>query len=228
MLAPEMARAGLRIVGGPGDGRSFDVEDAVELGRGVGGPELSDPMISRRHARLSIDSAGRLTIEDLGSRNGTLVNGRVITGVETLAVGDVIDLGDTTLEVAAVEPSPVAPATSAPVPGGQATATRVARSRSIAAGLPVLSARDLIKRVRIRGAIAAIAVAVVLWLALYVQLENGDDPGLKKSAVVVQPRITTSGTSAPTTTSASPTTTSASPTTTSTSPTTTTTTTKQS
>ncbi len=37
------------------------------------------------------------------------MNGRVITGVETLAVGDVIDLGDTTLEVAAIEPSLVAP-----------------------------------------------------------------------------------------------------------------------
>ncbi len=63
------------------------------------------------------------------------------------------------------------------------------RSRSIAAGLPVLSTRELVKRVRIRGAIAAIAVAVALWLVLYVQLKNGDDPGLKKSAAVVQPAI---------------------------------------
>jgi pSer/pThr/pTyr-binding forkhead associated (FHA) protein len=206
-----MARAGLRVVGGPGDGRSFDVEDAVELGRGVAGsPELSDPAISRRHARLSIDSAGRLTIEDLGSRNGTLVNGRVITGVETLAVGDVIDLGDTTLEVAAVEPSLVAPETSAPLQATEApaeAARRVTRSRSIAAGLPVLSTRELVKRVRVRGAIAAIAVAAALWLAVYVQLKNGDDPGLKKSAVVVQPATTTTGTSSQTTTSTSPTTT---------------------
>jgi pSer/pThr/pTyr-binding forkhead associated (FHA) protein len=224
MLAPEMARAGLRIVGGPGDGRSFDIEDAVELGRGVAGsPELSDPTISRRHARLSIDSAGRLTIEDLGSQNGTLVNGRAIAGVETLAVGDVIDLGDTTLEVAGIEPSLVAPAASAPVPATQGTATRVARSRSLAAGLPVLSTRNLVKPVRIRGAIAAIAVAVTLWLALYVQIENGDDPGLKKSAAVVQPRITTTGTPTQTTTTTSPT-----QTTTTTSPTTTTTTTKPS
>src|SRR5437588_3371265 len=106
-----MGHAMLRVVGGPGDGRSFEVKDAVELGRGVAGsPELSDPAISRRHARLSIDSAGRLTIEDLGSRNGTLVNGRLMTGVEPLAVGDVIDLGDTTLEAAAIEAGPVAPA----------------------------------------------------------------------------------------------------------------------
>jgi pSer/pThr/pTyr-binding forkhead associated (FHA) protein len=205
-----MGHATLRVVGGPGDGRSFDVEDAVELGRGVAGsPELSDPTISRRHARLSIDQAARLSIQDLGSRNGTLVNGRLITDVEPLAVGDVIDLGDTTLEVAAIEPGAVAP----PVAGDQLTRVRpagvptpaaeqpaeaartVTRSRSIAAGLPVLSVRELVKRVRIRGAIAALAVAVALWVALYVQLKNGNDPGLKKSAAVVQPATTTTGTS---------------------------------
>jgi FHA domain len=181
-----MARAGLRVVGGPGAGRGFEVEDAVELGRGVAdSPELSDPAISRRHARLSIDSVGRLTIEDLGSRNGTLVNGRVITGVETLAVGDVIDLGDTTLEVAAIESSLAAPTASAPAPAGGAP-TRVSRSRSIAAGLPVLSTRELVTRVRIRGSIAAIAVVVLLWLVFYVQLKNGDDPGLKKSVATVR------------------------------------------
>ena len=213
----------LRVVGGPGDGRSFEVKDAVELGRGVAGsPELSDPAISRRHARLSIDSAGRLTIEDLGSRNGTLVNGRLMTGVEPLAVGDVIDLGDTTLEVAAIEPGPVPPAapddqltkvkpTGAPVPAAaehpaEPVRTRT-RSRSIAAGLPVMSARELVARVRVRGAVAALAVTAVLWLVLYVQLKNGDDPGLQKNAAVVQPATTTTGTSSQTTTSTSSTTT---------------------
>jgi pSer/pThr/pTyr-binding forkhead associated (FHA) protein len=199
-----MARGRLRVAGGPGDGRSFEVEGAVELGRGVeGSPDLSDPAISRRHARLAIDSAGRLTIEDLGSSNGTFVNGRLITGAQTLAVGDVIDLGDTTLEVAAIEEAAVAPSTAASEPPAEASAEgerRTTRSRSIAAGLPVLSARELVKRVRIRGAIGALAVVVVLWLALYVQLKSGDDPGIKKPVAVVQPAGASSSTSPTTTT----------------------------
>lgn len=206
-----MGHATLRVVGGPADGRSFDLEGTVELGRGGGGSaELSDPTISRRHARLVIDQAGGLSIEDLGSRNGTLVNGRLITGVETLSVGDVIDVGDTTIEVAAVEPGPgVAPVTTdqttrvspagaqappAAEPPAEPDRTRT-RSRSIAAGLPVVSARELVKRVRIRAAIATLAVAVVLWVALYAQLKNGNDPGIKKTAAAVQPATSTSQTS---------------------------------
>jgi pSer/pThr/pTyr-binding forkhead associated (FHA) protein len=217
-----MPRAGLRVVGGPDDGRSFDVEGAVELGRGApGSPELTDPTVSRRHARLSIDSAARLTIEDLGSGNGTLVNGRLITDVATLTVGDVIDLGDTTLEVAAIQLGPVEPTarddqltqvkSTAPRRPGPAEVPAqpprsVTRSRTIAEGLPVLSSRTLIKEVRIRGAIAALAVAAVLWLVLYVQLKDGDDPALKNVAAVVQPANTTTSTSSQTTISTSPTT----------------------
>jgi hypothetical protein len=70
----------------------------------------------------------------------------------------------------------------------------------------VLSSRTLIKEVRIRGAIAALAVAAVLWLVLYVQLKDGDDPALKNVAAVVQPANTTTSTSSQTTISTSPTT----------------------
>jgi pSer/pThr/pTyr-binding forkhead associated (FHA) protein len=236
-----MARATLRVAGGPGSGRSFDVSDALEIGRGLpDSPELSDPTISRRHARLSFDSAGQLTIEDLGSRNGTLVNGRLITDVDSLAVGDVIDLGDTTLEVSEIEPTFVS-VTAAEVQvtrvkpaqaGGPAAdeaasgtaERRKTRSRSIAAGLPVLSARTLINGVRIRGAVVVLAVVVALWLAFYVQLKNGDDPGLKKAAAIVQPATTTTET----TSTSAPVTSTTTQATTSTSSTTATTTTKSS
>jgi pSer/pThr/pTyr-binding forkhead associated (FHA) protein len=45
-----------------------------------------------RHARIGI-STGRATIEDLGSKNGTLVGDQRVVGVQTLSDGDVIGVG---------------------------------------------------------------------------------------------------------------------------------------
>ncbi|WP_437747001.1 sigma 54-interacting transcriptional regulator [Sorangium sp. So ce1504] len=52
--------------------------------------------VSRRHAKL-IASGGEIGITDLGSHNGTLVNGERIKGSRTLASGDVVTIGDATL-----------------------------------------------------------------------------------------------------------------------------------
>lgn len=49
--------------------------------------------ISRRHARLTVRPDGA-TVEDLGSKNGTLVNGQRITRPTSLSVGDEILFGD--------------------------------------------------------------------------------------------------------------------------------------
>ena len=53
---------------------------------------LSDTACSRRHARLHIDD-GALTLEDLGSHNGTRVNGERVTGRHPLTSDDVIAIG---------------------------------------------------------------------------------------------------------------------------------------
>jgi pSer/pThr/pTyr-binding forkhead associated (FHA) protein len=53
---------------------------------------FDDPEISRRHTRVT-QLAGRFIIEDLGSTNGTFLNGRRINTPAPLANGDVIDLG---------------------------------------------------------------------------------------------------------------------------------------
>jgi pSer/pThr/pTyr-binding forkhead associated (FHA) protein len=211
-----MARATLRVAGGPGSGQSFDITAALEIGRGLpGSPDLGDPTISRHHARLDLDATGRLTIEDLGSHHGTRVNGRLTTGAEPVVVGDVVDLGDTTLEITAVETADVAVA-------GQETKVRVTperdkaqqraatRSRSIAAGLPVLPVRSIVTSVRIRAALATAAVVVLLWLVLYIRESNGDDPGLAKKTASVAPATSTQttapATAAQTTTTVSSTT----------------------
>jgi pSer/pThr/pTyr-binding forkhead associated (FHA) protein len=62
----------------------------VTLGRGSNATiRLDHPSVSRIHAKLSMTSAG-VTVEDNGSHNGTLVNGRHITGPCLLRSGDVL------------------------------------------------------------------------------------------------------------------------------------------
>lgn len=53
---------------------------------------IDSPRVSRRHARIIV-SAGKATIEDLGSKNGTSVGGRRIDHPTALEGGDQIELG---------------------------------------------------------------------------------------------------------------------------------------
>jgi hypothetical protein len=57
---------------------------------------VNDPTVSRRHAVLR-KIAGRCEVADLGSTNGTFVNGRKVTGASALADHDVVRLGDVKL-----------------------------------------------------------------------------------------------------------------------------------
>src|SRR5262245_47537161 len=60
---------------------------------------ISDKMLSRQHARIVRDTDGGLTVEDLGSRNGTFLNGDRLTTVQPLKPGDRITVGGVTLKV---------------------------------------------------------------------------------------------------------------------------------
>jgi len=59
---------------------------------------LDDPQISREHARVIVSDASA-AIQDLSSGNGVQVNGRRITGLHRLAIGDRIQIGVHTIEV---------------------------------------------------------------------------------------------------------------------------------
>jgi len=48
--------------------------------------------VSRRHARISVKARG-VTVEDMGSQNGTTVNGTPVQGEQTLRPGDIVRLG---------------------------------------------------------------------------------------------------------------------------------------
>jgi hypothetical protein len=71
------------------------------IGREVGEVDLplDDEEVSRRHAALRELPDGRLEIEDLGSRNGTSVDGQRISGPVTLSGGEQLKLGATLIAV---------------------------------------------------------------------------------------------------------------------------------
>ena len=80
-----------------GDGRTYPLAiGSTVIGRGdQANLRLPDVGISRRHARLDFDGA-QVVLTDLGSTNGTMVNGQRVSAV-ALNPGDMIQLGTTTL-----------------------------------------------------------------------------------------------------------------------------------
>lgn len=105
-MRPAMAR--FEVVAGRALGMSILLDDELFIGRHADGAGrlADDEEISRSHARISLDRSGFCAIEDLGSTNGTFVNGLRVAGPQTLSVGDTIELGGTTL-VTRELPSPV-------------------------------------------------------------------------------------------------------------------------
>jgi len=114
---------------GPQPGQTFILDqDVLTLGRDPSSSiVISDPQVSRRHARI-MQQSGFMVIEDLGSTNGTYINGMRLTGPHALANGDVIGLGEAVTltfysgmqagvtEAVAGQPAPVPPPSYAPPP----------------------------------------------------------------------------------------------------------------
>jgi FHA domain len=94
----------LEVISGNASGDTIVVEDELVIGRHVeGAGRLSeDEEISRQHARISREATGDYAIEDLGSSNGTFINGLRIQSPRLLALGDSIEAGATTLLVKAI------------------------------------------------------------------------------------------------------------------------------
>jgi len=83
----------LTIQSGLLKGQQFPIERETILGRGATADlSLADPGVSRRHASLDRKD-GVWVVQDLGSANGTTVNGRRIVEQTRLATGDVIGVG---------------------------------------------------------------------------------------------------------------------------------------
>jgi signal transduction histidine kinase/CheY-like chemotaxis protein len=78
---------------GPQAGQKFKIDGDVVLGRAIDSSVvLEDPEVSRSHVRITRAPTGAYMIEDMGSRNGTQVNGVPIQK-QYLAFGDKIQVG---------------------------------------------------------------------------------------------------------------------------------------
>ena len=81
-------------------GAVFPIEDEATLGRGGGCnvPLAFDTFVSQVHAR-AFERDGALWVEDLGSRNGTFVDGEQLQAPVRVAKGARVQVGETVLEV---------------------------------------------------------------------------------------------------------------------------------
>jgi Inner membrane component of T3SS, cytoplasmic domain len=90
--------ATLRVVSGPAAGQTLEVEGEVIIGREGDGLAIPDREISRRNTAVRQTERG-VEIEDLGSMNGTMVDGRRITEPVTLTIGGTIEVGSSQIRV---------------------------------------------------------------------------------------------------------------------------------
>jgi pSer/pThr/pTyr-binding forkhead associated (FHA) protein len=67
------------------------------------GIALDDERLSRLHAKISVTLTGEAWLSDLGSRNGTFLNGEAVTAPQRLKDGDVIQMGQAEFTVQVVE-----------------------------------------------------------------------------------------------------------------------------
>ena len=87
----------LLVLQGPDKGRRYELPDAPALlGRESRQLHLSDNTVSRRHAELH-PTEGEWILKDLGSSNGTYVNGQRVVNTYALKLGDQIRVGNTLL-----------------------------------------------------------------------------------------------------------------------------------
>jgi DNA segregation ATPase FtsK/SpoIIIE, S-DNA-T family len=82
----------------PTEGRVIALQAGITIGREGCDVILDDPEVSRRHAVIG-DYEGTPTIEDLGSMNGTFLNGVKIEVTTMLAPGVKVQLGKTLFRV---------------------------------------------------------------------------------------------------------------------------------
>jgi hypothetical protein len=152
-----LADSSLVIHEGSGAGSEHPVDGELILGREDSTADLviNDPGVSRRHARVLADNGG-VIVEDLGSSNGTYVNGERISGPVELGAGDEVQVGATTLGIQggtaatalmpprapATEqhPGPTSRAPAQPPPAGRPTPRRLAPSPHEPGNIPALAA----------------------------------------------------------------------------------------
>ncbi len=109
----------LQFTGSDGPRTVRLVEGETIIGRAVTcGVAVNTPGISRQHARIRVAS-GRAYVLDLGSRNGTTLNGVTVAGEQEVRAGDALQIGELTITVGqeVAEPQFISDSTSGIPPG---------------------------------------------------------------------------------------------------------------
>lgn len=93
--------ARLTVLSGPFSGRVIEIGDAKFLiGREEDCNLRPDSRLVSRHHCVFLQDGFTLRVRDMGSRNGTFVNGSRIKGAVSVQDGDVVSIGEMTLKVA--------------------------------------------------------------------------------------------------------------------------------
>ena len=110
-----MIKALLIVVQGKPEGKTIPLVGPVfKVGRNADCHlRPSSDLISREHAEFTVNDEG-VTLRDLGSRNGTILNGRNVTGTVTLKSGDLIQIGSLTFALAIQGAAPAKPTDGSP------------------------------------------------------------------------------------------------------------------
>ena len=89
----------LKVIAGPNAGAEIGLEKGkvYTIGKDADASDIvfQDMSVSRHHAKLSVNDDGIIDIEDLGSKNGTAINGVVITERSAVTPQDLVALGTT-------------------------------------------------------------------------------------------------------------------------------------
>ena len=131
----------LRVTEGPDAGREFGLERSAVIGRSARRADLvlHDPEVSRRHASLHLDEDG-VSVEDLGSTNGTFVGDERVTGRHRVHPGDLLKIGTTVLEAEIV--TEAEPEQDTPVEGAVEEAAEVEGEAEEAVAEPEAEAEE--------------------------------------------------------------------------------------
>ena len=125
----------LTMQSGPTPGKVFPLEgDMITIGREAdNGVVIPDPEISRKHTKLVLQN-GQYSVSDMGSTNGTFVNGQRVATDHVLVSGEVISLSEQiNLLFEAIAPA-------APAFQGDPNATILSPGRAMAATPPPMPA----------------------------------------------------------------------------------------
>ena len=191
----------LTITSGPEAGRTVQVTgDRLTVGRQAGNDlMLLDPKTSRQHAYFQALPDGRLALYDLGSSNGTFVNGHQVQSA-TLSGGEEVRFGDTTLRVdaASLAPSPPPPQPVVLTSPPQPDPAQVFPTQQVVPPRPPspstiqrLVIQRSLRRVTIIGIVAIVLLAVVAILLVTGVFENAGSKGLTTAQVVDRTRPST-------------------------------------